>query len=421
MTRAIQRLTSGDLKRITPGNYADGGGLYLQITEARAQNAAPKQVSRSWLFIYTIARRTREMGLGSLSLVSLAEARAAALKYRKLAVEGIDPIETRKAERAERMGAAARTITFDECVAAYLAAHRDAWRNDKHAKQWDGPLRRSISPVLGKLPVREIDTAAIVKAIRPLWETTTTTAARVRGRIEAVLDWATVSGFREGPNPARWNGHLEFLLPAARKVAPVRHHAAMAYQDVPDFVARLRATNGAPARALEFLILTAVRSSEAREATWDEIDLTEKLWTIPGNRMKAGREHRVPLTPRALAIISAMQSSRGKGEFVFPGRSGGSVSESGFHYLMQLLGRNDVTVHGFRSAFRDWAGNETNHPREIAEAALAHRVGNEVELAYRRDDALEKRRRLMAAWEKHCATPSKPSAEVVPIRGRVDA
>jgi integrase len=410
MGRSIHRLSALDLKRRQPGMYADGGGLVLQATAG-----TDGQIRRSWIFRYMIAGRSRYMGLGSIHTVSLAEAREAALQARKLLLAGTDPIEHRDSHHTERAAAAARSMTFDECVAAYVAAHRDAWRNEKHAKQWDQPLRRSISPVIGKFPVAEIDTAVIVKAIRPMWDKTPVTASRVRGRIEAILDWATVSKFRQGENPARWDGHLEHLLPAARKVAPIRHHAAMPYSDVPAFMVKLRATESTVARALEFLILTATRSGEARGATWDEIKLAEKVWTIPGARMKAGREHRVPLSPRALQIIG----KGGKGA-VFPGRGGGTVSEGGVKYLMQQLGADAYTAHGFRSAFRDWAGNQTNFARDVAEAALAHRVGNEVELAYRRGDALEKRRRLMDAWAAYCSKPVPTGATVTPIR-KVDA
>lgn len=406
MTRSIHRLSALDLKRRLPGMYADGGGLVLQATAG-----TDGQIRRSWIFRYMLAGRSRYMGLGSIQTVSLAEARALALEARKLLLVGTDPIEHRDSHRAERDAAAARSMTFDECVAAYLAAHRDAWRNEKHAKQWDKALRREISPVIGKIPVKEIDTPVIVKAIRPMWGRIPVSASRVRGRIEAILDWATVSKFRQGENPARWDGHLEHLLPAARKVAPVKHYAAMPYADVPGFMVSLRATDSTVARALEFLILTAARSGEARGATWDEIELTEKVWTIPGARMKAGREHRVPLSPRALEILG----KRGKGA-VFPGRGGGTVSEGGVKYLMQQLGADAYTAHGFRSAFRDWAGNETAFARDVAEAALAHRVGNEVELAYRRGDALEKRRKLMDAWAAYCSRPVPKGATITPIR-----
>ena len=411
MGRAIHRLSAADLKRRAAGMYADGGGLVLQATKG-----PDGQLRRSWIFRYTIAGRARYMGLGSTITVSLSEARDLATAQRKLLLVGTDPIEHRNAERATRSVAAARVATFDECIAAYLAAHRDAWRNEKHAKQWDAPLRRSISPLLGKLPVAQIDTPILIKALRPMWDRTPTTAARVRGRIELILDWATVSGFRQGENPARWDGHLEFILPAARKLQPIKHHPAMPYTAVPAFMARLREMDGAVARALEFLILTAARSGEARAAMWDEIDVGQKVWVVPAARTKAHREHRVPLSPRALEIANQMQLQRRKGRLVFPGRGDGiSVSEAGVRYVMQSLGCGSYTVHGFRSAFRDWCGEQTNFPREVAEAALAHRVGNAVEQAYARGDLFEKRARLMTAWAAFCELPAA-SATVTPIR-----
>lgn len=411
MGRAIHRLSAADLKRRAPGMYADGGGLVLQATKG-----PDGRLRRSWIFRYTIAGRARYMGLGSTITVSLSEARDLATAQRKLLLIGTDPIEHRNAERAARSVAAARVATFDECIAAYLAAHRDAWRNEKHAKQWDTPLRRSISPVLGKLPVAQIDTPMLIKALRPMWDRTPTTAARVRGRIELILDWATVSGFRQGENPARWDGHLEFILPAARKLQPIKHHPAMPYTAVPAFMARLREIDGAVARALEFLILTAARSGEARAATWDEIDIGQKVWVLPAARTKAHREHRVPLSPRALEIANQMLTQRRKGRLVFPGRGDGiSVSEAGVRYVMQSLGCGVYTVHGFRSAFRDWCGEQTNFPREVAEAALEHRVGNAVEQAYARGDLFEKRARLMTAWAAFCELPAS-RATVTPIR-----
>ncbi len=413
MGRAIHRLSAADLKRKQPGMYADGGGLWLQITEG-----AGGEPSRSWIFRYAVAGRDRYMGLGSITIISLPEARAAALECRKQRHAGIDPLEQRDAERAARAATLAKTVSFDECLAAYVAAHRDAWRNDKTRKQWDAPLRRRISPAIGMLPVAQIDTPILIKAIRPMWDRTPSTAARVRGRIEAILDWATVSGFRSGENPARWSGHLEHLLPAARKLAPVQHHPAMPYHDVPAFMADLRKVDGAPARALEFLILTATRAGEARGATWDEINISDKVWILPPQRTKAHREHRVPLSGRALEIIKEMRDQKQDGKHVFPGRGGGSASESGVNYVMQQLGRNDYTVHGFRSSFRDWCGEQTNFPREVAEAALAHSVGNEVERAYHRGDALEKRRRLMEAWANYCSQPVSAGATITTLHER---
>ena len=395
MGRGIHKLTATDLKRRQVGMYGDGGGLWLQVSG---------NVWRSWIFRYTNAGRRREMGLGPITDVSLAEARDEALRCRKLVREGFDPIELRKTERAARVASIARGVTFDECVGAYLAAHRDAWRNEKHAKTWDNPIRNYISPVLGKLPVAQIDTAVLMRALQPMWEKIPTTASRARERIESILDWATVSGYRTGANPAAWRGHLEHLLPSARKVAPVVHHPAMAYQNVPAFMAKLSAVTGAPARVLEFLILTATRSGEPRGATWDEIDFETETWIIPGRRMKAGREHRVPLSRRATAVIRERATGRNAPRgLIFAGRGGGKVADTALRYVLKSMAHNDVTIHGFRSSFRDWCGEQTNFAREVAEAALAHRVGNEIELAYRRGDALEKRRELMEAWASFCS------------------
>jgi integrase len=409
MARGIHKLTGADLRRNGPGLYGDGGGLWLQITQGR------DGPNRSWVQRYTFDGRRREMGLGPLALVSLAEARDRSLQVRKLLFDGTDPIANRKTERATRLAEAAKVVTFDDCLAGYLAAHRDAWRNDKHAKQWDIPLRQSISPLIGRLPVGEIDTPILVKALRPVWDRAPILGSRLRGKIEAILDWATVAGSRQGENPARWSGHLEHLLPPARRLAPIKHHPAMPYREVSAFLDELRKLDGAPARALEFVILTAARSGEARGARWDEIDFDDKVWIVPASRMKGAREHRVPLSSRALEIVEEMRRFGRGGEFIFPGRGGGCTSESGLHHVMKVLGRADFTVHGFRSAFRDWCGECTNFPREVAEAALAHRVGNEVEQAYRRGDALAKRAKLMEAWASYCSRPAPAGATVTTL------
>jgi integrase len=410
---AVHKLTAAVLKLGKPGAYGDGNGLWLQISKGTGG-----RVYRSWTFRFTDGRgRRREMGLGSVSLVPLSEARELALKYRRQRLAGVDPLEERNAERAERRAAAASVMTFDECVAEYLRAHRDEWRNEKHRKQWDSALRRNVSPIIGKLPVARVDTPVLTKALLRFWDRTPSTASRVRGRIEAVLDWATVSGFRHGENPARWGGHLEHILPSPRKLQPVAHHAAMPYRDVPAFMSVLRGVDSFVARALEFLILTATRSLEARGARWDEIDLAERIWTIPSARMKVAREHRIPLSAAAVSIITERLELK-HADLVFPShRSGEAVSDNTLRLLMKSLGHGSFTVHGFRSAFRDWAGESTNFAREIAEAALAHRTGNAVEQAYRRGDALEKRRRLMQAWSDYCAQPvPATSATITPIR-----
>jgi integrase len=408
MARGIYKLSGADLKRSKPGLHGDGGGLWLQVTRGAAGHP-----SRSWLFRFTVAGRRREMGLGPVITVGLAEAREAALAARKLLHAGIDPIERRKAERAARAAVATKAMTFDECSAAYIAAHRHAWRSERHAQQWPATLSKYVSPVFGRLPVSEVDTALVIKALRPIWDQMPKTASRLRGRIEAILDWATVSQFRQGENPARWDGHLQHLLASPRKLVAVKHHPALPVQDVPAFMADLRKVNGTSARAIEFTILTAARRGEAIGARWEEIDIDDKVWTVPAGRMKSGKEHRVPLSPRAIAIIQGQRAIR-QNDLVFPGRGdrqlwGGSIAN-----LIKSLA-DGATLHGFRSSFRDWCGEMTSYSREVAEAALAHSVGDQVELAYRRGTALEKRRALMTAWGAFCTKPPPLGETVVQL------
>jgi integrase len=302
-------------------------------------------------------------------------------------------------------------MTFDECAAAYVKAHAAGWRSKTHAAQWANTLRAIASPVFGNLPVAAVDTGLVMQALEPAWSEKTETASRTRGRIESVLDWAKVRGYRTGDNPARWRGHLDHLLPARSKMRKVKHHAALPHAELPAFMAELRGREGMCARAIELIILTALRRGEALNAQWDEIDLPAKVWTIPAGRTKAGREHRVPLSGRAVEILQALPREHGN-PFVFIGARSGRP----------LSGRaviNDVpralTVHGFRSTFRDWCAERTNFPREVAEAALAHVVGDKVEAAYRRADLLEKRRQLMDAWSRYCTSPPA-GGEVVPLR-----
>jgi integrase len=389
--------------------YADGGGLYLQITNGGA----------SWIYRYMLAGRAREMGLGPLALFGLSEARAKALDARRLRHEGIDPIEARKAARLRARLDAAKTMTFMECAHGYITAHRAGWRNGKHAAQWEATLATYAGPVIGALPVPVIDTALVLKVLEPIWTAKPETAGRVRGRIEAILDWAKVRGYRTGENPARWRGHLDKLLPARSKVRKVEHHAALPYAEVPGFLVSLREQEGTAARALEFAILVAARTGEVVGARWGEVDLLDKTWTLPAARMKAGREHRVPLSARALAILEEMQRHRHAEEgFVFPGgKLGRPLSNMAFLMLLRRLGRGDLTAHGFRSTFRDWAADRTNFPAEVAEMALAHAVSGKVEAAYRRGDLFEKRRRLMDAWAEF-VTGGSTSPRVLALRGR---
>jgi integrase len=409
MARGINRLTGADLRRTKPGLFCDGEGLWLQVSIA----ADGERRNRSWIFRYTRAGRTREMGIGSLNTISLVEARERARKCRQLLLDGIDPLEQRNAERTAQAIETAKAISFEECAYRYIAAHRDSWRSAKHAAQWPQSLAKHVFPVIGRLPVATIDTALIMKTLSPVWEKAPESGSRIRGRVESILDWATVSGFRQGDNPARWSGHLEHLLAAPRKLRPIEHLAAMAYQQVPAFVAKLRELDTTAARALELAILVAGRRGEILGARWSEIDMEAKVWVVPGTRMKSGREHRVPMPPRCMTILREMRA-KSDGELVFPGRDG-ELARSTFSWLLRTLGHGDVVQHGFRSAFRDFCGEHTNFPREIAEAALAHRTGNAVELAYRRQDALAKRRRLMEAWASYCGRPVPAGATVTKL------
>ncbi len=411
MARKAAGLTAQQVKaRKAPGMVADGGGLYLQVSPGGA---------KSWVFRYQIAGKRRDMGLGSVDDVSLAEARDRARDARKQVKDSIDPIDHRRNERAATALENAKAMTFKACAEAYIAAHRAGWRNDKHAAQWPSTLQTYVYPVMGALPVQAIDVALVMKALEqnaatrgcegagggksatPLWTAKPETASRVRGRIESVLDWATARGYRTGENPARWRGHLENLLPKKSKVRRVEHHAALPYGELATFMTELRQQDGLAARALEFAILTAARTGEVIGATWAEIDLEARLWTVPAERMKAGREHRVPLSEPALAILRAMAGVRA-GEHVFPGnRAGRPLSNMAMLMLLRRMGRGDLTAHGFRSAFSDWCAEQTNTPSEVREMALAHAVGDKVEAAYRRGDLFEKRREVMAAWGRY--------------------
>ena len=410
MARGIHRLTSASLRSNKPGLHFDGGGLALQVTPARDGEG----FSRSWIFRWSRGEHTRSMGLGSCHTVSLAEARATALECRKLLMAGVDPIAHRDAARAATVAAGAKAMTFEQAAGAYIAAHRAEWRSQQHAAEWPASLRKHVYPTMAKVDVAAVDTALVLRALRPVWESAPETASRLRGRIEAILDWSTVAGLRQGDNPARWQGHLEHLLAAPAK-RQVNHLAAMPYAEVPAFVAKLRAANTTVSKAMEFTLLTVARKGETRFATWSEIDLENRLWTIPAARMKAGKEHRVPLVPRAVEILQEMKATA-TGEHIFPGRYG-PLGESAFEHLLRRLG-DDVTLHGFRSSFRDWAGESTAFPAEVAEAALAHAVGNKVERAYRRGDALEKRRRLMQAWAEFLSRPVVEGATVTRLKMR---
>ncbi len=402
MTRTIHRLGTVKINALNRrGYHADGGGLYLRVRPGG---------SKSWVFRFTVAGRKRDGGLGRYPTINLAEARELAEQCRRLVAAGVDPIEQRAAERTK----AAKAMTFEACAREYVAAHEPAWKNAEHRRQWHTTLADCVYPVIGSLPVAAVDTAGVLNVLTPIWTSKPETASRVRGRIELVLGWAAAKGYRDGANPAAWRGHLQHILPAMRKLRSVEHHAALPYNEIGTLMATLREQTSITARALEFLILTATRTGETLGARWDEVNLDTRMWVIPGARMKGARPHRVPLCLRAVQIIEEMSTIR-QNEYVFPGRKG-RISKMPMANMLRRMGYADCTIHGFRSTFRDWAAECTTVPREIAEAALAHVTGSAVERAYRRGDALEKRRELMAAWATSC--DRRPSAKVVLLRRR---
>jgi integrase len=402
---ALTALSVG--KATKPGRYGDGHGLYLQVTHSGV---------KSWLLRYVRHGRERWMGLGPLHTVSLKEARERARRARLQLLDGADPLDARKAARAAQALQAVRTLTFEEAVQQYFDAHEKKWRNAKHRAQFLSSLRAYALPQIGKLPVAEIDLGLVLKVIEPIWRDKTETASRVRGRVESVLDWAAVRGYRTGENPARWCGHLEHLLPARGRIATPNHHPAMPYADLPAFMLALSQREGTAARALEFTILTAARTGEVIGATWDEVDLAGKVWVIPARRIKGGREHRVPLTDPTLQILKSLPHEDGN-RFVFIGPRAAGLSITAMAALLKRMDCNDITVHGFRSTFRDWAAERTNYPNHVVEMALAHVIGDKVEAAYRRGDLFDKRGRLMAEWAKYCSM-NVPAAGtgVVPMR-----
>lgn len=397
MARALNRLSAVEVKKIAKkGRYSDGGGLYLRVSPS---------LSKSWVFRWVRNGAENEMGLGSYPEVSLADARDAAFEARRQLAAKRNPRTERDRERE-----AGRT--FGDTADEFLNAKAANWTNEKTAWQWRHTLTEFAKPIR-RVPIGEIETAHVLKLLKPVWTTKPETAAKARMRLEAVLDYAAAHGWRSIENPARWRGHLENMLPKRQKLSK-GHHPAMPYADAPAFLTKLRSSNAMAARALEFLILTAGRTGEVLGATWDEVDLDTGLWTIPAARMKAKRDHRVPLSRTAIDLLRPLHEAR-VSKFVFPGqRPRKPLSNLAMTMLMRRLKVEDASPHGFRSSFRDWAGDRTSFPREIAEQALAHSVGNDVELAYRRGDALEKRRQLMDAWAHHCTGDT--DANVVPLR-----
>jgi integrase len=400
----FEKLTAKRVENIkTPGRICDGRGLYLQTSKLG------EEITKAWLYRYTLNGRARAMGLGPYPDVSLAKARSKAQVQRELLADGLDPLEVKHRERAAARVKAAKTVTFAHCAEKYLAVHGQAWKNAVHRAQWKSTLQKFAFPIIGNLPVSEIDTAHVVRVIEPHWSTKTETASRVRLRVEKILDWARVRGFRAGENPARWRGHLDSLLPSPKKIKKVQHFRALAYADMPAFMAELRNRDGVSARALELLILTATRTSEIVHAKWSEFDLKQKVWAIPAHRMKAGRPHRVPLSDRAVEILNGLPTEKGN-PFVFIGtKKDQSINSSAMLQLMRDL-RPGYVPHGCRSTFRDWCAEQTNYPREVCEAALAHAVEDRVEAAYKRTDFFERRARLMADWARFCTrAPSRPA------------
>ncbi len=385
MPKQAKEIAAVQLTRLPVGLHAAGGvtGLYLRVAPSGARN---------WILRVTIGNRRRDMGLGGLQDVPLKDARELARQARRKIAEGIDPIETRRVAKVTLR----ETPSFSECAKRTIETKRDEWKSAKHADQWTNTLDTYAKPVIGNMPVDMVELRHVVEILAPLWTVKTETATRLRTRIEAVLAWATVSGFRKGDNPARWRGNLDALLAKPGKVAKVKHHKALPFAELPGFMAALKAREGTAARALEFLVLTAARSGEVRGAKWGEID--GKVWIVPADRMKAGKEHRVPLSPRAAQLLKELPRMADS-DLLFPAARGGQLSDMALTAVMRRM-EVDAVPHGFRSTFRDWASEKTNYPRDVAEMALAHTIGDKVEAAYRRGDLFTKRTKMMADWAK---------------------
>ena len=411
--REMHRLTARQVATaaLPDGEYKallhDGAGLYLQLMRSVSSDS----INRSWLFKYELHGKRREMGLGSLQDFSLAEARQRHRVLRQQVSDGIDPLAARRHRAAERAAESAKAMTFRDCFEACLASHEGGWKNAEHRRQWRASIERDVLPVIGDLAVDDIGTPHIIKVLEPIWKAKPETASRTRGRIERVLAWATVRGFRSGDNPARWRGHLQEMFPAVGKIAKVNHHEAMAYVDMPGFMSKLRECDHIAARALEFTILCATRTGETLGATWSEISLSDATWTIPAERMKSGREHKVPLSNRAIEILRSLPHRSGAPARIF------DIGEVAMlQMLREVNGGKGPTVHGFRSSFRDWCSERTSYPPAVAEQALAHAIGSKVERAYSRSSLFEKRRKLMSDWSTFCSRPAVASATVVALK-----
>jgi integrase len=417
MPRRARELGPLAVRNLTkPGLHFVGEvpGLALQVLPEKGDEAGSGRQAKAWILRATIGGRRRDMGLGGYPEVSLREARVAARAAREKIRNGVDPIAERRAARSALLAQAMATLTFKEASEAYITAHEAGWKNEKHRQQWRNSLAAYAYPTIGELSVRDVQLAHVLAILEPIWSEKTETATRLRGRIELVLDWATARGHREGLNPARWRGHLDKLLARPSKVSRPEHHQALPLDDLGAFVTRLREEKGSGAKALEFAILTAARSGEVRGMTWVEVDFRNRVWTIPGSRMKAGREHRVPLSAPAIELLEALPRV-GDRDLVFPAPRGGQLSDM---TLLAVLRRMKAAAvpHGFRSSFSDWASERTGYPYEVAEMALAHAIKNKTEAAYRRGDVLEKRRRLMEDWARFLATKTA-NGQFTALRG----
>jgi integrase len=429
MGKGIERFTVIAVDRLRKvGLHADGGGLYLQVSKTKDGEG----LSKSWIFRFATAEgKERKMGLGSLDTVSLADAREEAARCRRQRKDGADPIAARDEARRKATVAAVKNITFAKAAEKYIAAHEAGWRHAKSSEQWTNSIATHVNPVIGHLQVRDIDAGLVLRCLEPIWRTTTETASRLRGRIERILGWAKVHGYREGENPAAWTDNLDQLLARPGKVTKKKQHPALPYDDMPEFMAQLRGQDGVAARALEFAILTAARSGEVRGLPWaGEVDQAARVWTVPAERMKREREHRVPLAAAAAAIIEGMRDLR-QNDYVFPGERADALTEAALSRVIQDMsdarekaglprwvdpkqGNRDVVPHGFRSTFDDWTIETTTFPDWLSSAALAHAKGDKVEESYKRGDAIAKRRELMDAWATYCAAPA--GGNVVSLR-----
>ncbi len=398
----IKKLSARRVETAPVGRHGDGNGLWLTVRGGGA---------RSWSVRYTFRGRRREMGIGPTSARSLSDAREFARDIRKQLLEGLDPIEERRRKRRRVVP------TFKECADRFIAQNSAGWSNQKHLQQWENTLATYAFPTIGHVPVDQVETPDVLRILQPVWNSKTETAVRVRGRIERILSWAAIQKLRSRENPATWKNHLDAILPKPSTVRAVKHHRALPWGDVPGFIRALHQREGIAANALEFLVLTAARSGEVRGATWSEIDLDSRTWTVPADRMKVGREHRVPLSDEAVRLLRDLPRFEGS-EYVFPSpRTGRPLSDSALGKVLRDLGL-DVTAHGFRSSFRDWCAESTAYPNHVAEMALAHTIGDKVEAAYRRGDLFEKRRKMMTAWGDFIdRVPAEQSGKVIAIRG----